>query len=126
VRHPSTRKKFFSIENVSTADFPHLIGAAHAIYIAFVTGNYTYGPISSYVYPEGESRNQMQELMMSAWAEFVRTGSPQMPIDWLNVSAADRDFVHLDVGDALRVSSDRATMASILDEAKRSTLLSII
>ena len=126
MRHPSTRKKFFSIENVSTADFPHLIGAAHAIDIAFVTGNYTYGPISSYVYPEGESRNQMQELMMSAWAEFARTGSPQMPIDWPNFSAADRDFVHLDVGDALRISSDRATMASILDEAKRSTLLSNI
>ena len=31
------------------ADFPHLIGAAHAIDIAFVTGTYTYGPISSYV-----------------------------------------------------------------------------
>ena len=113
-------------ENSFFADFPHLIGAAHAIDIAFVTGNYTYGPISSYVYPEGESRNQMQELMMSAWAEFARTGSPQMPIDWPNFSAADRDFVHLDVGDALRVSSDRATMASILDEAKRSTLLSNI
>ena len=113
-------------ENSFFADFPHLIGAAHAIDIAFVTGNYTYGPISSYVYPEGESRNQMQELMMSAWAEFARTGSPQMPIDWPNFSAADRDFVHLDVGDALRISSDRATMASILDEAKRSTLLSNI
>ena len=113
-------------ENSFFADFPHLIGAAHAIDIAFVTGNYTYGPISSYVYPEGESRNQMQELMMSAWAEFARTGSPQMPIDWPKFSAADRDFVHLDVGDALRVSSDRATMASILDEAKRSTLLSNI
>ena len=113
-------------ENSFFADFPHLIGAAHAIDIAFVTGNYTYGPISSYVYPEGESRNQMQELMMSAWAEFARTGSPQLPIDWPNFSAADRDFVHLDVGDALRISSDRATMASILDEAKRSTLLSNI
>ena len=113
-------------ENSFFADFPHLIGAAHAIDIAFVTGNYTYGPISSYVYPEGESRNQMQELMMSAWAEFARTGSPQMPIDWPNFSAADRDFVHQDVGDALRISSDRATMASILDEAKRSTLLSNI
>ena len=113
-------------ENSFFADFPHLIGAAHAIDIAFVTGNYTYGPISSYVYPEGESRDQMQELMMSAWAEFARTGSPQMPIDWPNFSAADRDFVHLDVGDALRISSDRATMASILDEAKRSTLLSNI
>ena len=113
-------------ENSFFADFPHLIGAAHAIDIAFVTGAYTYGPISSYVYPKGESRDQMQDLMMSAWAEFARTGAPQLPIDWPNFSAADRDFVHLDVGDALRVSSDRATMASILDEAKRSTLLSNI
>jgi para-nitrobenzyl esterase len=68
----------------------------------------------------------MQELMMSAWAEFARTGAPQLSIDWPNFSPADRDFVHLDVGDALRVSKDRATMASILDEAKRSPFLSNI
>ena len=113
-------------ENSFFADFPHLIGAAHAIDIAFITGTYTYGPISSYVYPKGESRDQMQDLMMSAWAEFARTGAPQLPIDWPNFSPADRKFVHLDVGDALRVSKDRATMASILDEAKRSPFLSNI
>ena len=108
------------------ANFPQLIGAAHGIDIAFVTGNFTYGPISSYVYPKGESREQMQDLMMSAWAAFARTGAPKLPIRWPKFSAPDRDFVHLDVGDALRVSSDRATMKSLLDEAKRSALLSDI
>ena len=34
-------------------DFPNLFGAAHGTDIAFVTGNYTYGPITSYIYPEG-------------------------------------------------------------------------
>ncbi|MDG2271689.1 MAG: carboxylesterase family protein, partial [Halioglobus sp.] len=108
------------------ADFPRLIGAAHGIDIAFVTGTFTYGPISSYVYPEGESRDQMEELMMSAWAEFARTGAPKLPIDWPEFSAANRDFVHLDIDNALRVSSDRATMQSLLNEAKRSGLLSDI
>jgi para-nitrobenzyl esterase len=102
------------------ADFPKLIGAAHGIDIAFVTGSYTYGPISSYVYPESESREQMRELMMSAWAEFARTGKPEIPIDWPAFSAADRNFVHLDVGDALRISQDSATMTSLLAEVKRS------
>ncbi|MCP4842426.1 MAG: carboxylesterase family protein, partial [Halieaceae bacterium] len=64
------------------ADFPKLIGAAHGIDIAFVTGNYTYGPISSYIYPDSESREEMREIMMSAWAGFARTGKPGLPIDW--------------------------------------------
>ena len=68
----------------------------------------------------------MQELMMSAWAEFAKTGAPKLPIDWPEFSAANRDFVHLDVDNALRVSSDRATMESLLNEAKRSGLLSDI
>lgn len=108
------------------ADFPKLIGAAHGIDIAFVTGAYNYGPISNYVYPEGESRDQMRDLMMSAWAGFARTGEPELSIDWPAFSAADRDFVHLDVGDALRASSDDSTMASLLGEARRSELLSDI
>ena len=106
------------------ADFPKLIGAAHAIDIAFVTGKYTYGPISSYVYPEGEPRDQMQALMMSAWADFAKTGAPQIPIGWPPFSSGERNFAHLDVGEGLRISKDQSTMPSILDEAKRSTLLS--
>jgi para-nitrobenzyl esterase len=106
------------------ADFPNLIGAAHGIDIAFVTGTYTYGPISDYVYPEGESREQMRDLMMSAWAGFARTGTPELPIDWPKFSASDREFVHLDVDNALRVSRDRATMASLLSEVRQSKLVS--
>lgn len=106
------------------ADFPNLIGAAHGIDIAFVTGAYTYGPISNYVYPEGESRDQMSDLMMSAWAGFAKTGVPVLPIDWPAFTASDRDFVHLDVDDALRAASDKTTMTSLLDEAKGSDLLS--
>jgi para-nitrobenzyl esterase len=66
----------------------------------------------------------MRDLMMSAWAGFARTGAPVLPIDWPAFSAADRNFVHLDVDDALRVSSDRATMTSLLGEARHSELLS--
>ncbi len=106
------------------ADFPKLIGAAHGIDIAFVTGNYTYGPISSYIYPDSESREEMREIMMSAWAGFARTGKPGLPIDWPTFSTNDRDFIHLDVADGLRISRDRSTMSSLLDEAKRSELLS--
>jgi para-nitrobenzyl esterase len=106
------------------ADFPRIIGAAHGIDIAFVTGAYNYGPISSYVYPEGDSREEMRELMMTAWAGFARTGRPQLPIDWLPFSPAEREFVHLDVGDALRAARDSTTMAGLLNEVGRSNLVS--
>ena len=42
------------------ADIPSIIGAAHGTDISFVTGDYKFGPISSYVYPEGPNRNEMK------------------------------------------------------------------
>ena len=37
------------------ADFPAIIGAAHVTDISFVTGDYKFGPITSYIYPENRS-----------------------------------------------------------------------
>ena len=70
-------------------DFPTFFGAAHGTDIAFVTGNFTYGPISSYIYPESSERDQMQRTFMGAWALLLSlvtlimdrssTGNPTLP-----------------------------------------------
>ncbi len=96
------------------ADFPAIIGAAHGIDIAFLTGAFTYGPISRWVYPDSAERQEMMELMMGAWAEFARTSKPTTPEEWPEYSAEERAFIHLDVKDALRTGRDTDTIDSLL------------
>ena len=96
------------------ADFPKIIGAAHGIDIAFLTGAFTYGPVSPWVYPDSAERQEMMELMMGAWAEFARSSEPKAPIDWPEYSAEQRAFIHLDVKDALRTAKDTDTIDSLL------------
>ena len=96
------------------ADFPAIIGAAHGIDIAFLTGAFTYGPVSPWVYPDSAERQEMMELMMGAWAEFARSARPKTPVAWPEYSAEERAFIHLDVKDALRTAKDTDTVDSLL------------
>ena len=59
------KKSFF-------ADFPNMIGAAHGLEIAFLTTEYKFGPVSSYVYPKTDERDQMEETFLSAWSNFAK------------------------------------------------------
>ena len=59
------RKAFF-------ADFPNMIGAAHGLEIAFLTTEYKFGPVSNYVYPKTDERDQMEETFLSAWSNFAK------------------------------------------------------
>lgn len=96
------------------ADFPAIIGAAHGIDIAFLTGAFTYGPVSPWVYPDSAERQEMMELMMGAWAEFARSAKPKAPIEWPEYTADERAFIHLDVKDALRTAKDNDTIDTLL------------
>ena len=96
------------------ADFPAIIGAAHGIDIAFLTGAFTYGPVSPWVYPDSPERQEMMALMMGAWAEFARSAQPKTPVAWPEYTAEERAFIHLDVKDALRTAKDTDTIDSLL------------
>ena len=87
------------------ADIPSIIGAAHGTDISFVTGDYKFGPISSYVYPEGPNRNEMEKTIMDAWTGFARSGTPDtdMPIHWQPFEGTAPAFLHLDKDDLLRI-----------------------
>ena len=85
------RKSFF-------ADFPALMGAAHGYEIAFLTGEFKYGPITRYVYPKSDSRDSMGLNMRTIWANFAKTGTPnfQDKINWPRYNSADQPYVKLD------------------------------
>ena len=98
-------------------DFPSLFGAAHGTDIAFVTGNYTYGPISSYIYPDTEARAQMETTIMNAWSNFAKSSVPDIEkaFEWQKFSTAAPVFLHLDKDDDLRMGTETATIASLLE-----------
>ena len=58
------------------ANTPKLLGASHGVEIAFLTGDFQYGPVTKYVYPNNDARYQMQETMMQAWSTFAQNGKP--------------------------------------------------
>ncbi|MBT5387949.1 MAG: carboxylesterase family protein [Porticoccaceae bacterium] len=105
-------------------DFPALFGAAHGTDIAFVTGNYTYGPISSYVYPETAERQQMEDSMMGAWTSFAKTQQPDLgkPVQWQKFTADNPVYLHLDKDALLRLSTETETLDSLLDRMAASAV----
>jgi para-nitrobenzyl esterase len=100
------------------ADFPSILGATHGIEIAFLTQDYRFGPISSYIYPQGSARDEMEETMMSAWADFAKTANPSasIPVVWPIYNEQSATFMRLDINDLLRTDSEKYTLDSLLEE----------
>ncbi len=104
------------------ADFPSLIGSAHGIEISFITGDFKFGPIGRYVYPKGESRNQMQETMMNAWTTFAKTGVPKTGkgVDWEKFDSSNRKFLKLDSDKHLSLDQEMLSLEFILGNIRLS------
>lgn len=105
-------------------DFPAFFGAAHGTDIAFVTGNFTYGPITSYIYPEGSEREQMKRTFMGAWSSFAESGNPsyKQNFDWQPYLPENPVYMHLDIDTNLRQSLEKASIYTLLDEVAKSPI----
>ena len=106
------------------ADFPSIFGATHGIEIAFLTQDYSFGPISEYIYPKGEARDEMESVMMSAWSDFAKHGDPSfnLPIAWPAYNSKNRSFVRLDKNDLLRSDTETHDLRSMLEEMMTSEI----
>ena len=101
------KKSFF-------ANFPKLLGAAHGYEIAFLTGDYKYGPITRYVYPKSKSRDAMEDKMMTVWANFAKTGNPSLINDmqWPAFTASTQLFMKLDTN--LSIGNESNDLSSLV------------
>ena len=110
-------------ESSMLIDFPNLFGAAHGTDIAFVTGNFTYGPISAYVYPETEARDQMESTVMTAWSNLAKSARPDIekPLQWQKFTTANPQFLRLDKDDALRMDLEQDNVESLLNKMASSS-----
>ena len=104
-------------------DFPNIIGAAHGTDIAFLTGVFSYGPISSYIYPQGTARSQMRTTMMGAWSNFARSADPGvgLPFDWTAFKTAKPAFIHLDKDDLLRMDVEQDNIVTLLNDVSENS-----
>jgi para-nitrobenzyl esterase len=98
------------------ADFPNIIGAAHGTDISFVTGDYKFGPISSYIYPEGDAREQMNRTFMNIWGDFATTGTPDKSLgfDWQTYKSEKKAYIRLDKDELLALDFESETLSSLL------------
>jgi para-nitrobenzyl esterase len=97
-------------------DFPSIFGAAHGTDISFITGDFKYGPVTSYIYPEGEARDQMERTFMNVWGDFAYTGAPDKSLDfeWQPYNSKTKPYVRLDRDEFLELQMETQTLDTLL------------
>jgi para-nitrobenzyl esterase len=107
-------------------DWSRVLGAAHAIEIPFVFGDFDI-PLLASLFSEDDlaSRQQLARAMMSYWAEFAATGAPgrgrkgDLPLwsAWDEASDDSARFLVLDseAGGGLRMSPDAITSTRLVE-----------
>ena len=97
-------------------DFPSIFGAAHGTDISFVTGDFKYGPVTSYIYPEGEARDQMERSFMDVWGDFAHSGIPDQSLDfeWQRYNSKTKPYVRLDRDEFLSLQFETETLDTLL------------
>jgi len=104
-------------------DFPNILGAAHGTDISFISGDYKYGPITSYIYPQGEAREQMNRTFMNVWGDFATFGTPDKSLGfaWQAYTSAQKAYVHLDKDELLALDFESETLTSLLAKIAENT-----
>ncbi|EED33398.1 fatty acyl-CoA hydrolase, medium chain (Thioesterase B) [gamma proteobacterium NOR5-3] len=99
--------------------FSKVLGAAHASEIAFVMGAPMYGSVGEYMYPDTDSAQAMTDIMMGAWGQFARTGSPGSVkgISWPKFASGTPEVMVLDAGaDEPKLLRDSPGLDGLLSE----------
>jgi para-nitrobenzyl esterase len=97
-------------------DFPSIFGAAHGTDISFITGDFKYGPVTAYIYPEGDSRDQMERTFMNIWGDFAHSGVPDKSLDfeWQRYNSKTKPYVRLDRDEYLGLQFETETLDTLL------------
>ena len=97
-------------------DFPAIFGAAHGTDISFVTGDFKYGPVTAYIYPEGEARDQMERTFINVWGDFAHSGIPDKSLDfeWQRYNSKTKPYVRLDRDEFLELQFETETLDTLL------------
>ena len=97
-------------------DFPSIFGAAHGTDISFVTGDFKYGPVTPYIYPESDARDQMERTFMNVWGDFAHSGIPDksLSFEWQRYNSETKPYVRLDRDEFLSLQFETETLDTLL------------
>ncbi len=105
-------------------NFPEIFGAAHGVDISFVTGDYYYGPATSYMYPNTDKRMELETQVMNAWANFARTGKADKDQNtWPFFSSSSPFFMRLDTKTERGLSIEETSPSDLMQIVADSSLL---
>ena len=108
-------------------NFPEIFGAAHGVDISFVTGDYYYGPATSYIYPNTDKRMELEVQVMNAWANFARTGKPDNDQNaWPSFSSSVPIFMRLDTKSERGLSIEETSPSDLMQIVADSSILTPI
>lgn len=116
--------------NFFVADFQSIIGASHALEIAFISGDFKFlGKYSSLIYPFSTSRNFTSKNMMNFWTNFAKNGAPGAStnnIQWPRYNPiVQENFMILDKRQEIKVESIGTNMINIVESIYTNDLLSM-
>ena len=109
-------------------DFSEIIGAAHAIEIPMVSGDFDLvGEFQWIVYPRSKSRRYVSRNMMNFWTNFAKFGTPgasSNKIYWesYNPNSSNKILI-IDEKKNLRISSLDLSLDGLVNEISASNLL---
>jgi len=110
-------------------DFGEIIGAAHAIEIAMITGDFNF--VDEYrwiVYPRSSSRRFVSKNMMDFWTNFAKSaapGSSSNNINWDRFNPnAEKSILLIDEKKNLKVSSVDLKLKLLVNEIETTNYLS--
>ncbi len=105
-------------------NFPEIFGAAHGVDISFVTGDYYYGPATSYMYPNTDKRMELETQVMNAWGNFARTGKADKDQNtWPFFSSSSPFFMRLDTKTERGLSIEETSPSDLMQIVADSSLL---
>ena len=109
-------------------DFSEIIGAAHAIEIPMVSGDFDLvGEFQWIVYPRSQSRRYVSRNMMNFWTNFAKSGTPgasSNDIYWESYKPnSSNKILIIDEKKNLRISSLDLSLDGLANEISASNLL---
>ena len=119
-----------NLRNFFIGDFGEILGAAHALEIPMVSGDYNLADEFKWiVYPRSPSRRFVSKNMMNFWSNFAREGVPgnsTNKISWTKYDPLkDMSILHIDEKKSLKVSKLDLNLDILVEDILNTTKLNI-
>ena len=117
-----------NLRDFFVGDFRKIIGAAHALEIPMISGDYSLAEEFAWIiYPRSPSRRFVSKNMMNFWTEFARNGEPgksSNDVIWVKYNPmAAKSILHIDEKKNLRIDNLDLNMQELVSGILSSAII---